>query len=152
MPPLPAILNDYIIKTKEKLNQSNLKTYCRCCIEALGEEVGRRNCFPNKTDRIVLHLKKCSYFSAKTTPEIQNEIFSLITKNNDLENLELLGKRKCKQFIFLFFITTFFSELFFLQLYKMFLLINLMVRLPLLHFFSILLDERLLCEVLPMDY
>ncbi|PKY36525.1 hypothetical protein RhiirB3_459340, partial [Rhizophagus irregularis] len=97
MPPLPAILNDYIIKTKEKLNQSNLKTYCRCCIEALGEEVGRRNCFPNKTDRIVLHLKKCSYFSAKTTPEIQNEIFSLITKNNDLENLELLGKRKSIQ-------------------------------------------------------
>ncbi|CAB4419430.1 unnamed protein product [Rhizophagus irregularis] len=69
MPPLPAILNDYIIKTKEKLNQSNLKTYCRCCIEALGEEVGRRNCFPNKTDRI----------------------------NNDLENLELLGKRKSIQ-------------------------------------------------------
>ncbi|CAB4445691.1 unnamed protein product [Rhizophagus irregularis] len=75
IPPLPAILNDYIIKTKEKLNQSNLKTYCRCCIEALGEEL----------------------FSAKTTPEIQNEIFSLITKNNDLENLELLCKRKSIQ-------------------------------------------------------
>ena len=108
MPPLPAILNDYIIKTKEKLNQSNLKTYCKCCIEVLGEE-GKRTCFPNKTDRIVLHLKKCSYFSAKTTSEIQNEIFSLITKNNDndSENLELLGKRKCKQFknfSFIFFL------------------------------------------------
>lgn len=115
MPPLPKILNDYIIRDKEKLNQSNLKTYCKCCIEALGEEEGKKICFPNKTDRIIFHLKKCSHFSEKTTTEIQNEIFSLI-KNNDLENLEILGKRKCKQFknfflyifMFLFFITKLF--------------------------------------------
>ena len=88
--PLPEILNDYIIKTKERLNSSNVKTYCKCCIEALGEEEGGKNCFPNKKDRIVAHLKKCSHFIAKTTPEIRNEIFSLT------ENLEL-SKRKCKQ-------------------------------------------------------
>jgi len=93
MPPLPEILNDYIIKSKEKLNQSNLKTYCKCCIEALGEEEGGKNFFPNKKDRIILHLKKCSHFFAKTTPEIRSEIFLLLTKSN-----EELSKRKCKQF------------------------------------------------------
>lgn len=114
MPPLPEILSDYIIKTKEKLNSSNLKTYCKCCIEVLGEEEGKTNFFPNKKDRIVFHLKKCSHFFAKTTPEIRNEIFSL-TKNNDLKNLELT-KRKCKQFkTFLFCLLwfIFFSNYFF---------------------------------------
>lgn len=156
MPPLPEILNDYIIKTKEKLNQSNLKTYCKCCIEALGEE-GKRTCFPNKTDRIVLHLKKCTYFSAKTTPEIRNKIFSLITKNNDLEDSELLGKRKCKQLNLLFFYASIFyyklfSELFFLQLHhKVFLLISLMIQLLLLYLFPILPNEKLSYKVLLTD-
>ena len=45
MPLLPTILEDYIIKTKEKLNQSNLKTYCKSCIEILGEEEGKKNFF-----------------------------------------------------------------------------------------------------------
>src|SRR3954452_17598749 len=98
MPPLPAILNDFIIKSKEKLNQSNLKTYCKCCIEALGEEEGKKVSFPNKTDRIILHLKKCSRFFAKTTPEIRSEIFLLTKNNSGLEDSKLLGKRKCKQF------------------------------------------------------
>ncbi|CAB5361935.1 unnamed protein product [Rhizophagus irregularis] len=42
MPQLSSILDDFIIKSKEKLNQSNLKTYCKCCIEALGEEEGKK--------------------------------------------------------------------------------------------------------------
>src|SRR6266542_1148434 len=101
-------------------------------------------CFPNKTDRIVLHLKKCSYFFTKTTSEIQNKIFSLITKNNDLENLELLSKQKCKQFknfsfiffSFIFYYKLFFELIFFSQLH--------MIQLPLLYLFPIILDERLL--------
>src|SRR6266542_2022957 len=73
-------------------------------------------CFPNKTDRIVFHLKKCSYFFTKTTSEIHNKIFSLIIKNNDLKNSELLGKQKCKQFknfSFIFFYKIFSKLIFF---------------------------------------
>ena len=51
------ILNEYIIKSKERLNASNVKTYCKCCVEALGEEEGKKIFFPNKTDRILIHLK-----------------------------------------------------------------------------------------------
>ena len=109
MPPLPGILSDYIIKTKERLNSSNLKTYCKCCIEALGEEEGGKNCFPNKTDRIIFHLKKCPHFFAKTTPEIRNEIYSLSTKSNNLEHSEL-SKRKCKQFKTFYFVVFFITK------------------------------------------
>ena len=84
MPLLLTILEDYIVKTKEKLNQSNLKTYCKSCIEILGEEEGKKNFFPNKTDRILLHLKKCTNFIAKITSEIRNEIFSLSKNNSNL--------------------------------------------------------------------
>ena len=62
MPQLPAIFDEFIIKSKERLNQSNLKTYCKCCIDALGEEDGKKNFFPNKTDRILQNLKKCTHF------------------------------------------------------------------------------------------
>ncbi|CAB4446996.1 unnamed protein product [Rhizophagus irregularis] len=53
-------------------------------IDVLGEEEGKRICFPNKTDRIVQHLKKCTHFLAATTPEKRDEIF-LLLKNNDKE-------------------------------------------------------------------
>ena len=92
MPPISDLLNDYIIKTKEKLNQSNLKTYCKCCIDVLGEEKGKQICFPNKTDRIIQHLKKCTHFLVATIHEIRDEIFSL-SKNNEKE---LENKRPCK--------------------------------------------------------
>ena len=45
---LPSILDEFIIKTKEKLNQSNFKTYCKCCIGALGEEEGKKLFFLTK--------------------------------------------------------------------------------------------------------
>ncbi len=86
MPLLPTILEDYIVKTKEKLNQSNLKTYCKSCIEILGEEEGKKNFFSNKTDRILLHLKKCTNFVAKIIPKIRNEIFSLSKNNSNLQS------------------------------------------------------------------
>jgi hypothetical protein len=91
MPPISDILNEYIIKTKEKLNASNVKTYCKCCIESLGEEEGKKIFFPNKTDRILLHLKKCTHFIEKTTPDIRDQIF-LLSKNNN----EKQGKQSCK--------------------------------------------------------
>jgi len=69
MPPLPILLDQYIIKTKEKINKSNLKVYCKAYIEVLGEYEGKKNFFPNKTDRIILHLKKCIHFAKKTTPK-----------------------------------------------------------------------------------
>jgi hypothetical protein len=93
MPTLPDILNDYIVKTKERLNQSNLKTYCKCCIDALGEEEGKKTYFPNKTDRIVQHLKKCTHFLAATTSDTRNEIFLLSSGN---EKQSGSNKRSCK--------------------------------------------------------
>ena len=75
MPPISDILNEYIIKSKGRLNASNVKTYCKCCIESLGEEEGKRIFFSNKTDRILLHLKKCTHFIEKTTPDIRDQIF-----------------------------------------------------------------------------
>ena len=40
--PLHVLLTKYIIRTEEKVNKSNLKTYCKSCIEELGEEEGRK--------------------------------------------------------------------------------------------------------------
>jgi hypothetical protein len=102
MPTLPNSLNDYIIKTKERLNQSNLKTYCKCCIEALGEEEGKKIFFPNKTDRIIQHLKKCTHFFTLTTSEIRDEILSL-SRSNSEKQPEAVGKRSCKFELFFFF-------------------------------------------------
>ena len=67
--PLPSFLSKHIIKTEEKVNKSNLKTFCKACIKVLGEEEGRKILFPNKTDRIVQHFKKCTHFLAKTNEE-----------------------------------------------------------------------------------
>ncbi|CAG8774272.1 2024_t:CDS:1, partial [Racocetra fulgida] len=67
MAPIPEFLNQYIIKSKEKLNKSNYKIFCKACVEALGEDKGKQNCFPNKTDRVILHLKRCENFNNKTT-------------------------------------------------------------------------------------
>ena len=67
--PFPSVLTKYIVKSEEKVNKSNLKTYCKACVEVLGEEEGRKVSFPNKTDRIVQHFKKCSNFLAKTNEE-----------------------------------------------------------------------------------
>lgn len=92
MPSLSELLNDYVIKTKEKLNQSNLKTYCKCCIEALGEEKGKKIFFPNKTDRIIQHLKKCTHFFAETSPEIRDEILSLSKNNSENHSKD----KRCK--------------------------------------------------------
>ncbi|CAG8690816.1 14509_t:CDS:2 [Rhizophagus irregularis] len=81
MPPISELLNDYIIKTKEKLNQR--------------EEEGKQICFPNKTDRIVQHLKKCTHFLAAITPEKRNVIFSLLKNNEkELENKRLYNISK----------------------------------------------------------
>lgn len=99
MPPISDILNEYIIKSKEKLNASNVKTYCKCCIESLGEEEGEKIFFPNKTDRILLHLKKCTHFIEKTTPDIRDQIFSLSKNNNENQ-----GKRSCKLILIDFYI------------------------------------------------
>ncbi|CAB4424904.1 unnamed protein product [Rhizophagus irregularis] len=85
--PLPSILTKYIVRTEEKVNKSNLKTFCKACIEVLGEEEGRKISFPNKTDRIVQHLKKCSHFFTKTNEEERAIIFALSrSKEADINN------------------------------------------------------------------
>ena len=99
MPPISEILNEYIIKSKDKLNASNIKTYCKCCIESLGEEEGKKIFFPNKTDRILLHLKKCTHFIEKTTPDIRDQIFALSKDNNEKQD-----KRSCKLILIDFYI------------------------------------------------
>ncbi len=80
--PLPSILSKFIVRSDTKLNKSNFKTYCKPCIEELGEEDGKKNFFPNKKDRIILHFKKCSHFVTKTTAEERAEIFDLLEDNN----------------------------------------------------------------------
>ena len=92
---LSDLLNDYIVKTKERLNQSNLKTYCKCCIEILGEVEEKKTYFPNKTDRIVQHLKKWTDFFAATIPDIRSEIFLLSSSGNN-EKQPVVSKRSCK--------------------------------------------------------
>jgi hypothetical protein len=58
----------------------------------LGEEEGKKKCFPNKKDRIILHLKKCPHFVAKTTAEELEEIFKLLEDNNS-STLTIPNKR-----------------------------------------------------------
>lgn len=104
MPTLSELLNEYIIKSKERINQSNLKTYCKSCVEALGEEEGKKKFFPNKTDRIIQHLKKCTHFFEATTSEKRDEIFSL-SKSNSEKRSDSGSKRSCKLVNFLFSFT-----------------------------------------------
>ncbi|RHZ47354.1 hypothetical protein Glove_585g38 [Diversispora epigaea] len=42
MAPLPAVIEEFIIKTNEKLNKSNLKVYCKPCVKVLGEIEGKK--------------------------------------------------------------------------------------------------------------
>ena len=103
---LSDLLNDYIVKTKERLNQSNLKTYCKCYIKILGEVKGKKTYFSNKTDRIVQHLKKCTHFFVATIPDIRSEIFLLSSSGNN-EKQSVVNKQSCKflihYMVFLFF-------------------------------------------------
>lgn len=93
MSPLPSILDEFIVKTNEKLNKSNIKVYCKPCMKVLGDEEGAKKWFPNKKDRIVAHLKKCANFIAETTPDKREQVFELVQCNNN-DNTTLLGKRK----------------------------------------------------------
>ncbi|CAB4422701.1 unnamed protein product [Rhizophagus irregularis] len=83
MPPLPSLLNQYIVRTDIKVNKSNLKTFCKPCIEVLGEEEGQKISFPNKKDRIIQHFKKCDNFFAKTNEEEREKIFAILQPNNN---------------------------------------------------------------------
>ena len=52
---LHPLITKYIIRTDIKVNKSNLKTYCKPCIEELGEEEEHKIWFPNKKDQIIIH-------------------------------------------------------------------------------------------------
>ncbi|KAF0441445.1 hypothetical protein F8M41_003806 [Gigaspora margarita] len=80
--PLFFLLERHIIKSNEKLGKSNIKVFCKACVEVLDEEAGKKITLSNKMDRIIQHLKKCVHFVKKMTPEEKDEIFSL-SKNND---------------------------------------------------------------------
>jgi hypothetical protein len=43
--PLSPLLAQYIVRTEEKVNKSNLKVFCKLCIEELGKEEGRKISF-----------------------------------------------------------------------------------------------------------
>ena len=94
---LPSLITPYIIRTDIKINKSNFRTYCKPCIEVLGEEEGRKIYFPNKKDRIIYHFKKCTNFFAKTNEEERKQMFELLQPDNDTPNL-IPQKRKCKYF------------------------------------------------------
>ncbi len=74
---LPFILDKYIVKTNERINKSDIKIYCKSCINVLDKVEGAKKWFSNKKDRIIAHLKKCVNFVAETTPEIRKQIFEL---------------------------------------------------------------------------
>ena len=38
--PLPSLLAKYIVRTEVKVNKCNLKTFCKPCVEVLGEGEG----------------------------------------------------------------------------------------------------------------
>jgi len=78
---LPPLIVQYIVKTSDKINKTNFKTFCKPCIEVLGDENGKKNWFPNKKDRIIQHFKKCPNFFTKTTAEEREEIFNLLRNN-----------------------------------------------------------------------
>ncbi|CAB4374480.1 unnamed protein product [Rhizophagus irregularis] len=93
MPPLPPILTQYIVKTDVKVNKSNLKTFCKPCIDGLGEEKGHKVWFPNKKDRIIQHFKKCPNFFARTNEEERENIFACLQPNNNTQNSVIPQKR-----------------------------------------------------------
>ena len=66
----------------------------------------KKTYFPNKTDRIVQHLKKCTHFFVATIPDIRSEIFLLSSSGNN-EKQPVVSKRSCKflihYMVFLFF-------------------------------------------------
>ena len=99
--PFPALIAKYTIKTTIKINKSNFKTYCKPCIQVLGEEKGKKNVFPNKTDRIINHFKKCPHFLSQANEDEKNEIFDL--EKEDKNNQADSKKRKCKYFIILYY-------------------------------------------------
>ncbi|CAG8537087.1 4751_t:CDS:2 [Ambispora gerdemannii] len=74
---LPFILDNYIIKTDEKINKFNVKVYCKSCVKVLGEAEA--------------HLKKCVHFATETTSEQRKEIYNLVETN--ISPVQL-GKRK----------------------------------------------------------
>ncbi|CAG8774954.1 5950_t:CDS:2, partial [Rhizophagus irregularis] len=57
MPPLPPILTQYIVKTDVKVNKSNLKTFCKPCIDKLGEEEGHKVTNEEKRENIFACLQ-----------------------------------------------------------------------------------------------
>ncbi|CAG8725055.1 7930_t:CDS:1, partial [Scutellospora calospora] len=84
--PLSILLERHIIKSNEKLGKSNVKVFCKVCVDILGEEADKGNSFPNKMDRIIQHLKKCVHFVEKMTPEETDEIFALTNNNKEILN------------------------------------------------------------------
>ena len=88
---LPSLLAKYIVRTEVKVNKCNLKTFCKLCVEILGEEEGHKTQFLNKTDCIIQHFKKCPNFFAKTTMKEREEIFQTNLTQNTI-------KRPCKNF------------------------------------------------------
>src|SRR5690348_17188904 len=123
--PLPVTIEEFIIKTNEKINKSNYKVYCKPCVKVLGEIEGKKTGFPNKKDHLITHFKKCIHFFNET-PEKREEIFNLLQKNNinsiNSTNLQI-GKRKgsilkvCLYFIkiFVFKIFIYFQRIIFLR-------------------------------------
>ena len=91
--PLSSLLEKYIVRTEVKVNKCNLKTFCKPCIDVLGEEEGRKTWFPNKSDHIIQHFKKCPNFFAKITKEEREGIFQTNLTQSTI-------KRPCKNFEF----------------------------------------------------
>ncbi|EXX64454.1 hypothetical protein RirG_133580 [Rhizophagus irregularis DAOM 197198w] len=94
MPPLPTLINQYIVRTDIKVNKSNVQTFCKPCIEELREEEGCKIWFPNKKDRIIQYFKKCSNFFTKTKEEEREEIFALLHLNNDNNTPNLVPQKR----------------------------------------------------------
>ena len=107
--PLSPLITQYIVRMEEKVNKSNLKVFCKPCIEDLGEEEGCKILFPNKTDCIIQHFKKCLHFLAKTNEEQRAVIFGIQDNSTNAKSNTIPRKRSCKYLTF---------KLFYLKLYS----------------------------------
>jgi len=78
-----------LLSLKKDLMQVMLKLTANVVLRLWERKKGKK-IFAKQNDRILIYLKKCTYFVEKSTPEIRDQIFSL-SKDNEKQ-----GKRPCK--------------------------------------------------------
>jgi hypothetical protein len=93
---MPHNLSDFIEVLTEKADAWRFYCICFACIEVNGRPAALLKKFPNKSERIKTHLKKCKCFKEKY-PEQFAELFNMqqIKEKDEeaAENIETSKKR-----------------------------------------------------------